>query len=771
MIVLNNITKDYKMGKEKYNVLKNISLTFEDKEFVSVLGPSGCGKTTLLNILGALDKQSSGQFLINGDDTIAFSSRDWDAYRNNCVGFVFQKFNLIEHLSVYANVELAVRLSGVSQKERRKRVMEALEKVGLQKFYRKRPTRLSGGEQQRVAIARAIVNNPDVILADEPTGSLDSKNSDQIMEILKELSKDHLVVLVTHNEEIANQYSDRIIRIKDGEILETVKREAKIQEKKKISKVHMSIPMAFSLSVKNIYSKLVRTCFTILAGCLGIIAVALVISVSEGVTTYINDIQAGALEDYPIIIRSSTITTASGNILNYRKEYPNTDKITATTMITNYEQINNIDPNFVSYIDNIDDSKYTILNYNRTISMRLLTKLDNSYYMPSTSYFTELIDDADFILTQYDVIAGQLPKDHNEIALVVDRYNCISASILSSLRMSSTQEEYTYEDILKTTYKLVENKDYYYYDEVYGRYRAYGSSSYESIYQKSPIELKITAIIREKPNCSFSLYGTGMVYTTKLTDYILERANSSSIVMEQKQYGLTKDVLTGVPFERSSGSTYSYSEEYQYDNNMLTYGAVANITRINIYSQTFSDRLYIENYIKGYEAYRQMSNISYSDYMSNLTKELTAFIDVVSEILLILALISLLVSSIMIAVITHISVIERTKEIGVLRSIGARKLDILLVFCSETVIIGLASGLFGMVLAYFVRDPINVVIQSVIKENVSLATSVTKVNLIEFDTALIVMMVLGSALLTLISGFIPAIFASLKKPVTSLRGE
>lgn len=775
MVTLKNIFKDFKVGKENYSVLKNISLCLEEKGFISIYGPSGCGKTTLLNIIGGLDRPTKGTIFINNKDTKDFSSSDWDAYRNNCIGFVFQGFNLIENLSAYSNVEIALRLSGKSKKIRHQKVLEALKRVGLEKIAKKKPNQLSGGEQQRVAIARAIVNNPDIILADEPTGALDSTNSQEIIRILKELSQEHLVVLVTHNEELTEQYSDRIIRLKDGEIAEDNiinQKNNQTEANRKISKVHMSIIMATILGFKNIYSKLLRTFLTILAGSIGIVAVSLVLTVSEGVNTYIEDVQSSALEDYPIIIRSNTVYTTSGNLLSSRVQYPDTNEITVTRTVTNYEQVNNLDADFIDYIDEMNAEKYTILNYNRSIRMRLIRKNSENYSLVSTSYFTELINDTDFLLTQYDVIAGEMPTKFNEVALVVDMYNSISSSVLNSLGIENDQDYYTFDSILSNSYHLIDNQDYYYYDNVNDIYRARSSSTnYEYLYNQSSTEIKIVAILREKPTCSFSLYSSGIVYTSKLTDYIIEKANESDVVRAQIECGLEKNVLTGNSFEEQGSSTVTYSKQYLYDNNLLNLGAEATITRVNIYSQTFEDRLYIEDYIKGYEEYATYTNITYSDYMSTLTNELTAFIEVLTKVLLILAMISLIVSSIMVAIITYISVIERTKEIGILRSVGARRFDIGQMFCTETFIIGLISGILGVFIAYIIRSPINKFVQNVLSDSLSLAASVKNVELINFNYKLLIIMVFGSALLTLISGLIPAIIASFKKPINALKTE
>ena len=774
MIELKHVYKSYKVGKGKLEVLKDINLKFENNGFISILGPSGCGKSTLLNILGGLDFIDDGEFIFNGKNTKLFKSKDWDAYRNNYVGFVFQNFNLINKYNVYNNVELSLRLAGIHNKDRKKIINEALDKVGLHNFQKKIVNNLSGGEKQRVVIARAIVNNPKIILADEPTGSLDSKNSLEIMNILKELSKDHLVILVTHNEELAEKYSDQILRINDGRITEENKKEVIEAQSKPIKKVHMPFLMSISLSFKNMYTKLIRTLMIILAGSIGIVAVIMVLGVSSGVNRYIDHVQSSALANYPIIISSSSVVTTSGTILNSRTPFPDTDEIIVTTAISNYEQISNMDVEFLDYIGNLDESKYAILNYNRSIKMRLISKLDDSEdpykMMNNPSYFTEVIDDYDFLSTQYDVLTGTLPKNYNEICLVVDKYNSISSSTLNSIGMDYQKEKYSFNEIIGKEYKLIENDDYYYYDSERGIYRQKSSSSYkESLYENAKTSLKIVGIIREKEDIAYSLYSSGIIYSSKLTDYILESANNSQIVKDQKQYGLDKRVTTGEAYEEYVSETLTMSVQYLYDTDMLNYSAVANVTRVNIYSMSFEDRLYVNDYIKSYP--NGLSHINYSDRMSSITNELTAFVKVLSKVLLLLALISLLVSIIMVATINYISVIERTNEIGILRSVGARKIDIGIVFCTEAIIIGFLSGFIGVALFFLARAPINTFIQQIMIDYLDYTNDAKNYSMIDFNSKLFLMAIFGSAILTFLSSIIPAIIGSLKKPVDALKAS
>ena len=421
MITLNEIIKDYKVAKKTQRALNGVSLEFEEKGFVSILGPSGCGKTTLLNIIGGLDVPTSGSLIINGKNIEKFKEYELDSYRNSTIGFIFQDINLINHLNVYQNVEISLLLKGKKKKERKECVLDALEKVGLGRFAKKKPSQLSGGERQRVAIARAIVNNPKILLADEPTGALDSKTSVEIMNILKELSKDYLVIMVTHNEEIAKNYSTRIIRLLDGKVESDnyISKKEESQACLKLKRTRLPILTSFNLSFRNLLTKLARTILTSFAGSIGIVAVTLVLAVSRGVTIYMGEVQNRSLQNYPIIIRSSAVTSSSGNVISNREQYPNTDSIIVTKTITNYEHVNQIDGDFVEYVSEMDKDQYTIINYSRNVKMTLIIENDGTYSKVSTSYFTEMIDSNSFMETQYDVIAGTLQKQTNLRLLLI----------------------------------------------------------------------------------------------------------------------------------------------------------------------------------------------------------------------------------------------------------------------------------------------------------------------------------------------------------------
>ena len=770
MIYVNNIIKDYKIGKKQQRALNDITLSFNDSGFVSILGPSGCGKTTLLNIIGGLDKPTSGFVKINDKSIEDFKDRELDAYRNSAVGFIFQDINLINHLNVYQNVEISLLLNGSKRKERKKIIDEALKRVGLGSFSKKKPSQLSGGEKQRVAIARAIVNNPKIILADEPTGSLDSKTSIEVMGILKELSNDYLVIMVTHNEELARDYSTRIIRLLDGKVFsdENVVSNEKENSEIKFKRTHLPLLASINLSFRNLLTKIARTLLTAFAGSIGIVAVALVLAVSSGVTKYIGEVQTKSLQNYPIIIRSSTVTSSSGSVYNNREQYPTGNTILVTKYVTNYEHVSQIDEKFVDYVSQINPDEYTLINYSRSVKMILITYHDGDYTRGSTSYFSEMIDSNNFMESQYDVVAGKLPTKYDELALVIDSYNSINANVLLGLGLDYTKEEFTFDEILGITYRYVSNNEYYYYDETNDRYRSKGYVD-AALYINSETELKIVGILRESPNCNYPLYDTGILYTSKLTDYIVKEANESDIVVAQKTYGTSKNVLTGQPFTEYSGVSSSQSIDYQYENQMINFASVAPVTRINVYSRTFEDRAKIEEYVKSYDEYRGMNNITYYDYMSSVAKDFATFIDILTKVLIVFGLISLLVSGIMISIITYISVIERYKEIGLLRSIGARKIDIMGVFCSETAIIGVLSGALGILFAYLLRLPINKLVGDIIKNNLSLQVSGT--NFVEFKPLMIIILICGNILMTIIAGLIPAIIAAFKQPAKVLKSE
>lgn len=771
MIELKDIKKIYKLNN--LEVLKGINLKFSDLGFSCVLGPSGCGKTTLLNIIGGLDRFSGGDLIIDGKNTKNYKENDWDHYRNENIGFVFQDYNLINHLSIYKNVELSLTLTGIKKEERKKRVLEALDMVGLLNRKNTLPKYLSGGERQRVAIARAIVNNPKIILADEPTGSLDSATSIEILEILKEISQKHLVIMVTHNEEFAYKYGNRIIKLLDGYVIsdENNQPEENIIKEERITKhKKMSFFNAILLSFKNLLSKWPRSILTILAGSIGIIGVSLVLAVSSGVTNYIKDIQKVALGNYPITVTSSVKSSPSVSVYEDKEEFPKDNIISVVKGDTLYEHINVIEDEFFDYFDELDKNLYSWVNYNRTIKMNILYKTGDNYGKVSTSYLYEMIDNFDIINDNYDCIYGHFPNEYNEICLLVDSYNCISASVLYYMGMQFDQETFTFDELLLQEFKLLSNDDYYV--KIDDKYYQYGSSSYQRLYEESDVTLKVCGIMRIKPQATSEIFSQGFLYSPKLTDYIYNSNLESEIVKEQLSYGLTKDVFTGKEYVDEETISYTTTKEYTYESRLKEMGIVKQVNRFYIYTESFSDRIKIEEYIDNYKDVNPDSyiKISYNDYMKRITEEFSTFVTILTKVLIIFALISLLVSSILIAIISYISVLERTKEIGILRSIGASRFDIGVVFSSETMIIGLASGLLGVILARFFSNPISNLVKRLITENSSVTTGLQSFRIVNFTTTQTLIIVIGSVILTMFSGLAPTIIASLKKPIDALKG-
>ena len=775
MIKIKNLYKDYKNGKSSTKVLNDLNLQFPERGFITISGPSGCGKTTLMNLIGGLDSPTKGEIYYNN---ISYKELDLNQYRNNSIGFVFQNFNLINHLSVFDNVKLSLDLTKLKKKEKKKKVYEVLAKVGLKGKEKNNVTELSGGQQQRVAIARAIINSPSIILADEPTGALDTQTSNEIATLLKALSKDTLVIMVTHNVELAEKYSDRIIKMIDGKICEDIlleqnnnttenieKLKNTKDKEKKSEKTHMPLYLGLFLSLKNIITKKIRTLATIFAGCIGIISVALVISVSRGVSQYIEKIQVEMLTGNPIIISNYSVSSTTSNNGSLKVEYPNTDEILVNKSETIYKHKDSMTKEFVERVNNLDKEKYTIIDYNRSIRMKLYKEVDNSLSKISLSYFYEM-NTLDIMNSEYDTLAGTMPDNYNEVALLVDKYNSINENVLNSIGLNNDKDVYSFDEIIGQKYYLINNELYYKYNEDKGYY---SRNTINKEILNNADQIEITAIIRAKEDIVYDVYSSGIIYAKELTTYVLDKSNSSDIVKDQTKFGLDKNVLTGKPFEEIDYGTTVYTAQYLYEEQMLEMCANATVNRIDIYTDSFEDRTYIEEYIKNSEEFKTLSRPQYRDYMSSVAKDFSTFIEILTKVLVIFALIALLVSSIMIGIISYVSVLERTKEIGIMRSIGARKKDVVAIFSSENFIIGLCSALLGILLAYLIKEPINSLVQNIIKDNVSNASSVVNENLIIFDLKNLMFLVVGNIILIIISGLIPAIVASIKNPIDALK--
>ena len=867
MLQLRNITKNYLVGESEIQALKGIDVEFRENEFVAVLGPSGCGKTTLLNIIGGLDRYTTGDLVINGKSTKEFKDKDWDTYRNHSIGFVFQSYNLIPHQTVLSNVELALTISGVGKKERRKRAIEALEKVGLKDQINKKPNQMSGGQMQRVAIARALVNNPDILLADEPTGALDSETSLQIMEILKEISKDKLIIMVTHNPELAEKYSNTIIKMLDGKIIDDSNpykaTEKEIEESKnkksKTGKASMKFSTAIQLSLNNLMTKKGRTFLTAFAGSIGIIGIALIMSLSNGMQQYINKVEEDTLLSYPITIQDATIDMSSlmtsmmgtGDEVEheedkvYSREIVNNilETISSKIQTNNLEEfkkfIENGNSNIKDYINavqysyNLDLNIYkenedgSVQQVNPSIVFEklgfgdIINARDSNEFMSSstmmtdTDVWTEMLDNKELIESQYDVLAGKFPENYNEVVLIVDQDNQISDYTLYSLGIkdineldekmeqiengeeitsNNEEESYSYDELLNYRFKIILNTDYY---EKVGD--TWQDMSDDEEYMKNLVsnaeEIQIVGII--KPNeATVTSGGAGLIgYDKSLKEYIINRINETEIVKEQKE-NPDINVFTGIEFPENNDEEFNYGmltdkqraymatlsqeeltkliETYTenasatYDNNLKKLGVVDlnKPSSINIYPKDFEAKDSISNIISTYNNEQRANSkeenvINYTDYVGIMMDSVSTIIDVISYVLMAFVSISLIVSSIMIGIITYISVLERTKEIGILRSIGASKKDVSRVFNAETLIIGLVAGVLGIGVTLLLNIPINIIIESIV--NISTIATLPVIGGI--------ILVVISVLLTIIAGLIPSRLAAKKDPAEVLRTE
>ena len=787
MLEIKNIRKSFKTADFTQIALDNISIKFRKSEFVSILGPSGSGKTTLLNIIGGLDRYDSGDLVINNKSTKTFKDKDWDAYRNNCIGFVFQNYNLISHISILENVEMGMTLSGVKTKERRKRAKQALEKVGLKDHMNKRPNQLSGGQMQRVAIARALVNNPDIIMADEPTGALDSVTSIQIMDLLKEISKDKLVIMVTHNPELAQKYSTRIIELKDGNLISDsnpVTDDEKEGKQYLIGRTSMGFFQALKLSFTNIMTKKGRTAITAFASSIGIIGIAIILSISSGFKEKIDKYIKDTMDQFPIIVNHSamisdedSINTMSetqnelSDIMNKSVEYPDTKEAVAyDSSMEKLVHINNITDEYKNYIESIDNSICSSVGYITIGNLNLLRKDGDKVNpisvsagvnselssgtsgltsMNCTTYPTMLDKNKNYLEEYYDVLEGRYPDNKNEIVIVVDQKNRIDVNVLKALGYDVKKDEVIpFEDLLKLEIKFIPNNNYY-KESLFDMYTF--NTDYEKVYNMdNNIELKVVGVVRGKSDVTISLLATGIAYSNELAEEIYENNKDSEIVKAQQN--LNYNILTREEFkdENSKEQILSYL-----GGNDTPYAVL-------MYPTTFDNKTKLLEYLDEFNNGKSKDEkVVYTDLSETITSMTNGIMDAITVVLVAFSAISLVVSSIMIGIITYISVLERTKEIGILRAIGARKKDITRVFNAETFIIGLISGGLGLIIAYLLTFPINKVLYKLTElENVACLKA----------THCIVLLLI-SIILTLIGGFIPAKLAAKKDPVEALRTE
>lgn len=832
MLKLQDIVKEYSSGDTVVHALKGINLEFREHEFVSILGQSGCGKTTMLNIIGGLDRYTSGDLTIDGISTKKYKDKDWDAYRNHKIGFVFQNYNLIPHQTVLSNVELALTLSGVSKTERRRRAIDVLNQVGLGDQLHKKPNQMSGGQMQRVAIARALINNPEILLADEPTGALDSETSVQIMEILKNISKDKLIIMVTHNPELATKYSSRIIRLLDGKVIddtnpvnsseseseneEKTKKtsEEKPQKKQKKLKTSMSMLTALSLSLNNLMTKKARTFMTAFAGSIGIIGIALILSLSSGMQNYIDSVEQDTLSSYPLTIEKATMDLSFFFTNPHNKDdgiVYEPDRIYSNNMMSSMmdSMLNSISVNdlqeFKVFLDNPENKVLELSNdiqYGYDIDLMVYRNdIENGIFqvnpssvmaqlygseemgsqissMMQTDIWTEMLNNEKLISSQYDVVAGRMPQNYDEVVVVVNEDNTISEYSLYALGMldltefkkmfaqmqqgelpdntlSQEQVSYSYDDLLSQHYKLIINTDIYTEENGIWTNRSMDNEYMKNLLQNS-IDLKVVGIIRPNKDASVTSINGTIAYTNELTNYVIGKINESAIVKQQTANPQI-NVFTGNAFTDTT-----------YENNLMTLGAadLSNPSTINIYAKDFESKEklteIIEKYNDDMEAAGQEDKvIQYTDYVGLMMSSVSDVINAISYVLIAFVAISLVVSSIMIGIITYISVLERTKEIGILRSIGASKRDISHVFNAETLIVGFVAGALGIIITLLLNIPINIIIESI--------TDISGVASLPAGGAVILVII--SMLLTFIAGLIPSRVAAKKDPVIALRSE
>lgn len=760
MLELKNVRKTYIVGDFKQNALNGISIKFRRNEFVAIVGASGSGKTTTLNIIGGLDRYDEGDLIIKGTSTKQFKDSDWDAYRNTSIGFVFQSYNLITHITVLDNVEMGMTLSGLNPAERRQRALEVLDRVGLSEHVHKRPNQLSGGQMQRVAIARALSNDPEIIMADEPTGALDSKTSIQIMELIREIAKDKLVILVTHNSEIAHQYANRIVQMKDGNIIDDSNPlvEDETNFTYKLKRTAMSFLQALKLSYNNIRTKLKRTLITAFAGSIGIIGVALVLSLSAGLNVQISDLQGGTLADFPLLITQTTTTfTRPADVIvneNTEDDFPDgTTVFVRDQAVDSVNHTNIFTDDFINYLNDVDPTLVNEISYVYGVSMNLLTETDEGTIASvsnSSLGWSMLPGNGEFVQGSYDLLAGEYPDSRDELVMLVDTYNQIDVRVTTALGIDPDTEELSFDDIIGRELKMIDNDDFYVKSSITNLYSP--NLDKDALFTNpNATTLRVAGIIRVNPDAPSSFLQTrGIYYLPDLAEFALDNASTSSIAVDQ--LASDTNVITGQPLTETQKNAL-----------LRSFGADTTPFAIRIYSVDFEAKEAVKAYVDAYnEDLEEDDQIIYTDLAETITSTIGTFVDTITYVLVAFSAISLLVSSIMIGIITYISVLERTKEIGILRSLGARKRDISRVFIAETVIVGFVAGIMGVGIAYILTIPINIVITNLVPDIKNLA---------QLEPLAIFSLITISILLTFVAGLIPSSIAAKKDPVEALRTD
>lgn len=776
MIKLKDISKTYKTKDIETHALNNVSIDFKNTGFTFILGPSGSGKTTLLNIIGGLDRADSGDIIIDDINIKDYNNKKLDEYRNTSLGFIFQQYNLIDHLNVYDNTSLPLRVQHIKIKDIKTKVENILKKFGLYDKRHKYPNQLSGGEKQRVAIARALITNPKIILADEPTGALDSKNSEIIMNELKEISMNRLVIMVSHSEELASKYANRILRLKDGEVIKdeiiNINNDAQEYHDKRKFKF-ISLLTSIKLSFRNMYTKWIRTLLTIIATAVGIVSTTLVLMVSNSMTNYTEFAQKQALGSYPITI-SSRLNETDEIENNEYEEYPNSNIIHITNEYTSYyNHVNIFDNEYLDYIKALNKDLYTVIDYGSSINMHILSKNSSGYeFLVSSSYLKCLNEDSNYLNDEYDLLYGtKYPSEYNEIALVIDKNNCIDAYVLDYLGIDYKNiDSYTFEDICNKEFKLISNNDYYKYDDVNDRYTY--NYDYEDMYNNATISIKISAILRIKKNATTKLYTPGLLFTSALEDMMHDDATKSNIVKDQLEYGTDKNVFTGQAYEDREYDFQVISKEYQLESNLRSLGYFYNISYIRIYTDKFENRNLINRYLNEYNIDKDATKqVIYRDYMGSITEEFEKFVKILTNVLIIFSMISLIVSSIMIALLMYISVVERIKEIGLLRCLGFSRINVGTIFLTEASAIGFTSGAIGVIIARVAIKPILNFVSSVVEDLYSSDYDISELTRLDMPIGQVILLILGGVLIAVLAALIPSIVASLKEPVKAIRHQ
>jgi putative ABC transport system permease protein len=776
MIKLLNISRIYTTHDVKTKALDDVSLTFPKRGLVCIVGPSGCGKTTLLNIIGGLDQPTSGTMVIDGIDTQKMRSKDWDIYRQNEVGFVFQQYNLLSSLTIEENVGMALGDCLKNPKEKRAKVRTILRQVHCEKEAKKHPNQLSGGQLQRIAIVRALVREPRIILADEPTGALDSKTAHDVMDLLKDASKNCLVVMVTHNEKLVTEFADGIITLSDGKVIQesVVIEEEKLVNNPKKKRSRMGLFSSLRLSLKQLYQKAIRTLLIVIAGSIGVMGVCLVLTISSGVQKYIIDIQRETLSDSPITIRSTTDNTDPDAVDDEHPQFPEDQIIYVVNRYASYySHINIFSESFLNHLKNLNSDWVDIIDYKTVLDMKILTEMDDQIKKISNYKFMMMGEDEDYLSEQYDVLYGSLPDEAGELAILVDQSNCIDITVLNYLGIDYKDiSSYTFEEITQKEYKVIRNNDYY-YQKIDENYAVTPTSQYATLYENaSNITLSISGILRLGKDAKTNIYDSGVLYTKALRDELLSDAHASDIGQAQLAYGLEKNVFTGQPFVDSESINGTITKEYLYEAQLGDLGLVDEISTIRIYTDRFDDRVAINEYLKEYNQNAdEKDQILYYDYMGNFAREFDAFVEVLTKSLLIFALISLVVSSIMIGIITYISVVERMHDIGILRSLGASKTFVGMLFNVQNGFIGLLSGVIGLIGGALLMKPIVGVIVEVMERNDITTFDISSLRFSSFGIGYLLLLIALNIVLCMIAGLAPALMASSLKPVEAINKE